>query len=353
MLPYWLIFILAALGTVASMRTVMQGQAVTAHSGRQIEWAVYLFIIFLMIGLRHDVGGDWSNYQRHILSMKFMSLKDALTKDDPGYYFLNWVFGNIYMVNTVCAAISVIGLSVFARTQPYPWLGILVAIPYMIIVVFMGYTRQAAALSFVMIGLSVLSQNRQRAFVFWIICGALFHKSAVLLLPIAALSATSNRFWTYTWVFITTVTCAVLFLLNSAEQMWVSYVEREAESEGALIRTAMNAVPSILLLLYRKHFFSNMIERKLWTWMAVLALVCFGLVSFASTAVDRMALYFIPLQIFVFTRLPFVFGVKSFNLITFAIIAYYGLVLLVWLNFASHAGAWLPYTNLIHAFIFE
>ena len=34
----------------------------------------------------------------------------------------------------------------FVRRQPMPWLGLLVAIPYLVIVVGMGYSRQAIAL---------------------------------------------------------------------------------------------------------------------------------------------------------------------------------------------------------------
>ncbi len=45
-------------------------------------------------------------------------------------------------------------------------------------------------------------------------------------------------------------------------------------------------------------------EQRLWLWMAVFALACVPLVIISSTAVDRVALYFIPLQLFLFTRLP-------------------------------------------------
>ena len=58
-----------------------------------------------------------------------------------------------------------------------------------------------------------------------------------------------------------------------------------------------------------------------------------------------MALYLLPLQLFVFAHLPDVLGVYGRRNTTFLtiIIAYYALVLFVWLNFATNAPAWVPY----------
>ena len=67
---------------------------------------------------------------------------------------------------------------------------------------------------------------------------------------------------------------------------------------------------------------------------------------FASTPVDRMSLYLIPLQLYVLSRLPFLFldvVVRGSTII--AIVLLYGLVLWVWLNYADHAYYWVPYDN--------
>jgi len=71
-------------------------------------------------------------------------------------------------------------------------------------------------------------------------------------------------------------------------------------------------------------------------------------VDVASTAVDRMALYFIPIQMVVFSRLPYLLSKNiSPNITSYGIILGYALVLFVWLNYASHAKYWLPYQNAI------
>jgi hypothetical protein len=61
----------------------------------------------------------------------------------------------------------------------------------------------------------------------------------------------------------------------------------------------------------------------------------------SSTAIDRLALYIIPLQLAVLSRLPIAFN-RSGSL-RLVIMAYSAGVLFVWLNFAKHAEYWLPY----------
>ncbi len=82
--------------------------------------------------------------------------------------------------------------------------------------------------------------------------------------------------------------------------------------------------------------------------MALAAIVCVGIVGFATTAVDRIALYLTPLQVVVYSRLPYLMRRKfSQQSVVVALITGYGVVLYIWLNFASHAKYWLPYRNLI------
>lgn len=47
----------------------------------------------------------------------------------------------------------------FARSQPDPWLAVLVAVPYLVIVVAMGYSRQAVAIGILLAGLGRLERG--------------------------------------------------------------------------------------------------------------------------------------------------------------------------------------------------
>ena len=209
----------------------------------------------------------------------------------------------------------------------------------------MGYTRQAAALGFLFLGLVALGEGRLRLFIFWALVAATFHKSAVLMLPMAALAATERRLWTLVWVGVMALGGAYFFLLDHVDQLWDNYVVSENyESQGGLIRVLMNAVPGLLFLVLRRRLHLSDAERKLWGWMAYFALLCVPLVMLSSTATDRVALYLIPLQLFVFSRLHLTtLEPLARAAIVFGVISYYATVQFVWLVFAGHTSAWLPY----------
>ena len=66
----------------------------------------------------------------------------------------------------------------------------------------------------------------------------------------------------------------------------------------------------------------------------------------SSTAVDRMALYIIPLQLMVLGRFPawMARSKSEFNTLSISVVGYSALVLFVWLNFAVHsAEGWIPF----------
>lgn len=312
-------------------------------------------LLVLAIGLRHEVGGDWMTYAEHILRAGEMSLGDLLTNrggsGDPAYDALNSLAAAFelgpYFVNAVCAAVFTWGLLAFCRAQPRPWLALVVAIPYLVTVVAMGYTRQSVAIGLAMLALVALSEQKLLRFLAFLVVAAAFHKSAVILMPLAALAATRNRVWTLTWVGLSTAVFYGVFLQESVDSLRAGYLEAEYASSGAAIRVAMNALPAVLFILFRRRFVMSTADRTFWTWMALggIAFIPLLLLSPSSTAVDRIALYWIPLQLFVLSRLPNALGrANGRNHVWVGlIVAYSAAVLFVWLFFADHAYLWLPY----------
>ena len=340
MWPYWLMLLVPA-WAVLQPRRLKPSQA-------GIMWLLVGLLFALMMGLRYEVGGDWGNYIPLFRETAARSFGEVLAGSDPGYYILNWLVahagGSIYQVNLICAAIMMWGTVVFCRAQPNPWLALLAAVPYMLVVVGMGYTRQAVALGFALVGLTALGKAQVRSFIFLVAVGATFHKSAVLLLPIAALAASRNRLLTGFLVVLTTALLYYLLLADASEALWKNYVEAEYQSQGGLIRVLMNVVPAGLLIVFRKRLVPDPQERKLWLWIAVFSLACLPLVGLASTAVDRVALYLIPIQLFVFSRVPrLARTVRGRTPLVLGVVAYYAAVMFIWLNFSVHAEYWLPY----------
>lgn len=314
-------------------------------------WILVCLVITLMIGYRVEIGVDWGNYIFYLDQVRNRDWLDVLTMRDPGYQLLNRISvamdWDIYGVNLLGGAIFSIGLVVFCRSLPQPWLAVAVAVPYLVIVIAMGYNRQGIALGLVMLGLVALSRQAKLWFAAWVILGATFHKSAILLLPIAALVATRNRYWTAAWLSLVTFGAYLILLEESVDSLYENYIVAEYQSEGAFIRLAMNVLPAAILLIWHRRFQFPKAEARLWLWFSVISIVLFAtlLISPSSTAVDRIALYILPLQIVVFSYLPGAFSKKNRrrNGMKAAVLAYYGIVQFVWLNYAIHAFAWLPY----------
>ena len=99
-----------------------------------------------------------------------------------------------------------------------------------------------------MLGLVALGKKGTGWFVFWVLLAATFHKTAVLLLPLAALAAAQNRFVAMAWGVGSLALGYWLFLEDSVENLYDNYVEAEYQSSGAMIRLAMNLVPAVMLV---------------------------------------------------------------------------------------------------------
>jgi len=342
MLPYWSLFAVFALGAVAHRR----------ESGSAISTPLFWLAALLMVGLigfRYEVGPDWTGYLYIFEGAGRQKFATAFENGDPGFFGLVWLAHKldleIWAVNLVCAAIFTTGLMAFAKRQRNPWLAVAVAVPYLVIVIAMSATRQATAIGFIMLGLAAFADKSLYRFMFWIFIAALFHASALLMLPIVGLSYTRNRFQS---VLLLCLAAYPAYLLLAANfEIYINrYTEGGTESQGTVFRILMNAAPAIIYLMASKRFTLETHEQALWRNLAILAIICVPLllVLSESTALDRIALYAIPLQIFVLGNLPAVLANEDdYRVILLAIIGYLAVILFVYLNFSIHGKYYVPY----------
>ena len=306
-----------------------------------------MVLIALMIGLRYEVGADWYTYKLLFSFAGYADLARAIRLGDPGYQLLNWTVRNIggefWVANSIGAVIFSWGLIRFAQAQPSPWLAVLVSVPYLVIVVAMGYTRQAIAIGVLMAGLAAVHRGASTLrFAFYVGVAALFHKTAVFVLPLIIFSSERNRLVNMLGGIIAMYMIYNSFLADSVDKLVRNYIEAEYSSQGAGVRVAMNLVPAaIYFLFWRRLGFSDR-EKRLWFFHSVAAVgfLVLLLVLPSSTAVDRLALYVLPLQIAILARMPIAFGPRVGTIL---VLAYSFAVQFVWLNFAVHARYWVPY----------
>lgn len=341
MVTYWLMFFIPVAFLFSADRLSV--------GVNRLYWFVVISLLSLIIGLRYEVGGDWGYYFSKFYEARNLPFFESVQwHKDPAYWFFNWLFANlglgVWAQNLFCAMLSVGGVVAIARRQPLPWLAMVIAIPYILMVVSMGYVRQAAALGLVCLAYNAVQDKNQIRFLIFAVAAAMFHKSAVVILPLYLL--TLQRIRIYHWFLLSIVSAAILgvLVLETLEAQWQSYVENQKESSGALIRIAMNLPPAILLLIWTERLGMSKPELRHWLWFARISILLIFMVSFAETAVDRLALYLLPLQMVVLSRIHRIFTHPvPRSALAVAVLAYYFLVMFVWLNFAKHADSWLPY----------
>jgi hypothetical protein len=362
MLMYWFMFGLFAFAAVTFKRVAparaVAGAPAAVPTSERASLAPLLAGIFLVavIGLRYRVGGDWAAYLEAHRTVSAEDLFDAIStsRTEPGYTFVSWLAGQlgagVWLVNVACAALFTAGLLRICKEQPNPWLALVIATPFLIIVVGMGFTRQAAALGALLLGIAHFIERRSLGgFVAWALMGALFHKTDLFFIPIVLLAGAQNRTVAVFLCAVAIVLGYLVVLRGGAAAYEMGYIRAKLDSSGAQIRVLMNVVAAVILLLSKDRFYASREEKVVWRSFAFLALLT-GAALFAvssSAVVDRMSMYLIPLQIFVFTRIPTVFAPpgQPSHALRFLIVLYSAAVLFVWLNYAVNAGSWVPYRS--------
>jgi hypothetical protein len=344
--PYWAVFALAAFGAVLE-RPQSQG-------GRDQAVLLTLVGVFLtlFIGLRYKVGADWVSYDLALWSAGYRSIAETLVMRDPGYEALNWIAASLglglWAVDLVCAAIFVWGLLRLARTQPRPWMVVFLAIPYLVTVVAIGYTRQSVAIGIVMASFAAVIRGGSivRAIVY-VAIATLFHRTAIVILPFLSLAAGQSRSWNLVAIVPAIYGLYATFVAPSLDTLVYGYIVKAYSSSGAAIRVGLVVIPAAIFLNFRKRLGFSPSESRLWFSLSLAALACLVLLLVlpSSTVVDRLALYALPLQIVILARVPSTLVSDGFGR---AILIFYAAgVLFVWLTFASHSEAWIPYRNYI------
>lgn len=340
MLIYWALFAFFALGAL-----ITSGAA--ARRSR-VPLALGATVIAILVGLRYEVGADWPQYEFIFSYAGRVDLWRVLELGDVGYQIVNWTVQRldwqIWVVNMVCGAIFAWGLYRFCVAQADPWLAAAVAVPYLVIVVAMGYTRQAVALGILMAGLAAFQRGASTLrSAGYSAAAALFHKTAVVAFPLVALASPRNRLMNFLVAVAAGILLYDLFLGDSMDEFVNRYIKTGYSSQGAAIRVAMNMLAAAIFWSVGKRLLFNDLERKLWRNFS-LAAVGFLVLLFvlpSSTAVDRMSLYIMPLQLAVLSRVPLVFRSPLTGKV--AVLAYLAAVQFVWLNYAKHAEFWVPY----------
>jgi len=315
--------------------------------------SILFLTLLIFIGLRYEVGGDWFSYLFYYEVTNDKPLKDILLLSDSGYMFINWFCSSvglgIYGVNFISSFIFLFGLFLFIERLKLPYLAYFIAFPYLITIIAMGYTRQSIAIALLMIAYVMYSENKFYKTILFILLASLFHKTAIF--GIVVFLADKRTLFKPIYLISGLLVSFFIFKLMQSkfDTMYNVYIGRNAFSGGAIPRLALNAISGITYLLFYKRFKQLGNENQnIWLFLSIVTIASFFLIPFSSTVADRLSLYLLPLQLVIWSRFPYLF-----NNITTKVFIYLGIVFIytsyffVWLFFANHRDAWLPYQNFL------
>jgi hypothetical protein len=347
MLVYWSIYAVPAF--------VALFEKTRRHGNSLSPILFFLLCLFFIMAFR-DTGGDFLNYNELIQVNSGESLASWMLLTDPAYGFLNWLSiqagWGIYGVNFFCALIFLYGLYRFALDEPRRALLIAIAIPYLVIVVAIGYTRQGTAIGVIMLALIYIRRRNIVNAAILIAMATAFHSSALITAPLLSYSTTGRRYTRYI-----AVPTMVLFLAGGYSILFErfsnlhnNYVGSDLyQSSGAVQRAFITAVAGAIFWFYRRRWNYRFGDARLYFFVSLTAIALLPASFFFSTAVDRIGLFLLPFQVLVFARLPVLQSNKSMEqLATAGVLFAYTLILFVWLHMGQFAQLlWLPYSNLL------
>ncbi len=347
MTAYFFVFTGLTLGAFwpARMKGVLDGV---------VTLAVFVCLV-LFIGLRDGVGPDWLQYVGHVELVRHLTLlQSGALFGDPFYAGMVWYISSqgwdVTALNVFAALVFCAGLVSFSRTLPAPAFSLALAFPYLILVVGMGLTRQSIALGFSMLAMALAGKERLKLALLMVVLGGLFHKSALLLLPLYL--ALRGGQWAALWKGVLLALAVLPFfgMFATAFQGLVSqYIENESyHSEGGVIRVALNLPAAMMFFLVYKRIDGPGIAKTLMLRYSLLSFALFAVVFRYSTAADRMALYLLPLQLYVWTNFVSLYERDPLrNYLRAAVLSVYWAVFLVWLFYSSNSYRWLPYKTIL------
>ncbi|WGZ96181.1 MAG: EpsG family protein [Candidatus Thiothrix putei] len=349
MIIYYLLFIIPALIFIGKPNIITKKHA---------DYLFFSIIAIFLIGYRSGTGGDWGNYfhqfkkigENTLFQYIFDNTKNSHEFAFDTLFWLGYNYADFYLVMTVFAAFSFYALYYFAKNQPYFWLTVAIAVPFFVVIMVMGYTRQGLALSVLMIAIGYLAKGKPIYYLLGVIIATGFHNSAIVFSVLAIPSFFKMN--KYRSIGLMIIFPAALIGSSFVEEYFSTKVQNyivEAgykgsymSSSGAFIRILINAAAGSAFFLYRKQWqqiFPH--DYYIWQLLSIATLASIPLMFLASsTSADRMALYLLMVQMAIWPRVIYMSKPQNRQLLMFGSIAAYGSILAIWLNYADNVWMW-------------
>jgi len=304
---------------------------------------IFLFFLFIFIGLRYKVGSDWNTYN-DIFFLDGLQSKNY----EIGYYFIIYVSKflelNIFGLNIFASFIFFLGFFSLFKDEKYFWFAINLSLPYLFLVVAMGYTRQSIAIGFGMLIFKSLIKSNKLNQLFFLFLALMFHYTSIIYSFFIFYNIRSFLLKFICFI----VVIFLLFLLtdqfSDLSRYYKYYYAVGRDSFGGLPRLLLASIPSLIFIFNFKHIRKSNYNNLFETYTILIALLWI-LVFISSTSADRLLLYLLPLKVFLFLKiLDFIMNKYLFiYLYTFIFILSFYIHSLFSLSFQDS----IPYQNFL------
>ena len=290
-----------------------------AKDSKFFIYSLFGFFLIFFIGFRHEIGADRTAYLNHFENFDTSSIFSIFKSWDIGYAFFEYissVFGfGIYGVNTLCAIFFTLSFLYFIKIFNLKLSrALLIAFPYLIMVVAMGYSRQGVAIGFIMVFFALLYQRKLLKSLVFLLLATLFHKTAIVSIIVLFLNRRFINFKTI-GISIPFFVLGLYILLPRLEGFYINYFLEQMQSSGAVIRIVINITASIVLIIFAKRYKNIFGENDFEFWKPFIyisiVMFLFAILLNITTIADRILLYFYPLQIVVFSRMLYLIKDKN------------------------------------------
>jgi hypothetical protein len=326
-----------------------------------ILWYGTLVLFILFVGLRFEVAPDWLAYVELHERAHSQSFMDVMAQAEPFSYGLFWVSEHVgmhvYLTNIVAAIVFLTGVFSFAKRTFNPWLAIVAATPYFIVVIGMSGVRQAMAAGIILFLLGHWEKYSFLKRFSYIVFAAMFHTSALVCsILLVVQMRVQLAYKLLLGALILAVTLYLALKVPVFAENVLSYQERYIEnpkdqaSQGSLYHIAFIIFPALLAVVFSKYL-SPYIHNGLLLKHGIYAAFFVFLLNFvpilSTTLASRLTIYLYFLPMMVYPALTTLLGPRSWVFATVVIMFFHMAVLIGWLATSNHAYTYLPYQNLL------
>jgi hypothetical protein len=313
----------------------------------------------IFVGFRYGLN-DWYLYE--ILYQNFLQ-RNPINFNQSDFLFLlvfkifSYFNVNFQIVIFFFAFISIFILFYVASSYENPWLIIVVSIPLLVVMLYMGFLRQGLAVSIILLSIKFLIEKKKFASSSLIFLASLFHFSAIILffLLITQLSFSAKIKKIFYYISVMLIISLLITYLNfdniKRSIFFYAGIGTYFQSSGFYFRFILNILPILIFYFFYHDLNFSVVEKKIIILLIIFALILIPCSFLFSTLADRLNYYLIPLQLIIYSKFySYCKNKKIEHLFSIYILSISSLTLIGWFIFGSTSSAWLPYKFNINLF---